>query len=321
MQAALRDLDLAHHESRSFIICQRVLLKCHEIIFGDLPPPAITPYAAINLPFQARFARRKIKHHAEPVFVGIGVLLAGVPALPQLTDIMGEVAIEQGRIDDGGNEYKTVQMQDDDVAHGVRRSQSSRATIDVGNDDDDTDHSSSEEGSGQKIQKHDPTKPSVPPVPRRNPLARRRTVGPAQTTPALPLHLRTPRRPRLSDDPLGQLDYEPITTPYQSSPSISAGRPPPRSGSFNIAESLLQKYDFPSQVHLLRSHYCRSEVCLIFSTHCSNLTLHQVQFLLSLENISNRLLVVPRPARVSALRAELTALNHKLPAEVHISKI
>jgi len=42
----------------------------------------------------------------------------------------------------------------------------------------------------------------------------------------------------------------------------------------------------------------------------------QVQFLLTLENISNKLLVVPRPARVSALRAELTALNHKLPAEV-----
>lgn len=44
----------------------------------------------------------------------------------------------------------------------------------------------------------------------------------------------------------------------------------------------------------------------------------QVQFLLTLENISNRLLVVPRPARVSALRAELTALNHKLPAEVNL---
>ena len=35
-----------------------------------------------------------------------------------------------------------------------------------------------------------------------------------------------------------------------------------------------------------------------------------------MENISNRLLVVPKPARVSALRAELTALNHMLPAEV-----
>ena len=42
----------------------------------------------------------------------------------------------------------------------------------------------------------------------------------------------------------------------------------------------------------------------------------QVQFILALENICNKLLVVPKPARVSALRAELTGLNHMLPAEV-----
>ena len=41
----------------------------------------------------------------------------------------------------------------------------------------------------------------------------------------------------------------------------------------------------------------------------------QVQFILALENICNKLLVVPKPARVSALRAELTGLNHMLPAE------
>lgn len=41
--------------------------------------------------------------------------------------------------------------------------------------------------------------------------------------------------------------------------------------------------------------------------------------MLSLENICNRLVIVPKPARVSALRAELTALNHKLPAEVNLN--
>jgi phosphatidylinositol 4-kinase len=54
---------------------------------------------------------------------------------------------------------------------------------------------------------------------------------------------------------------------------------------------------------LLRSHYCRSEI----------------RFLLLLEDISNRLLVIPKPARVSALRAELTGINHNLPAEVSCS--
>ena len=45
----------------------------------------------------------------------------------------------------------------------------------------------------------------------------------------------------------------------------------------------------------------------------------KIQFILALENICNRLLVVPKPARVSALRAELTGLNHLLPAEVSVN--
>ncbi|KAG8685722.1 Phosphatidylinositol 4-kinase pik1alpha (PI4-kinase)(PtdIns-4-kinase), partial [Ceratobasidium sp. 395] len=65
-------------------------------------------------------------------------------------------------------------------------------------------------------------------------------------------------------------------------------------------EAILRQYDVFSQSQLLRGHYCRGEV----------------QFLLTLENISNRLLVVPKLARVSALRAELTSLNNKLPAEI-----
>lgn len=59
-------------------------------------------------------------------------------------------------------------------------------------------------------------------------------------------------------------------------------------------------YDSDAQRQLLRSHYCRTEF----------------RFLTTLEDISNRLLVIPKPARVSALRAELTTLNHNLPAEV-----
>lgn len=62
----------------------------------------------------------------------------------------------------------------------------------------------------------------------------------------------------------------------------------------------MHKYDARAQLHLLRSHYCRSEI----------------KFLIALENICNKIVVVPKLARVSALRAELTALNHMLPAEV-----
>jgi hypothetical protein len=76
----------------------------------------------------------------------------------------------------------------------------------------------------------------------------------------------------------------------------SADRAPP-------ADALLATYSLDAQRQLLRSHFCRSEI----------------RFLLLLEDISNRLLVIPKPARVSALRAELTSLNHNLPAEVSCS--
>ncbi|PFH61023.1 hypothetical protein XA68_18388 [Ophiocordyceps unilateralis] len=59
------------------------------------------------------------------------------------------------------------------------------------------------------------------------------------------------------------------------------------------------------KTRLLRSHYFRS----------------QTQFLTALEGISNRLVIVPKPARMSALRAELALVSRDLPAEVDIPVI
>lgn len=47
----------------------------------------------------------------------------------------------------------------------------------------------------------------------------------------------------------------------------------------------------------------------------------QTQFLTALEGISNRLVIVPKPARMSALRAELALISQDLPAEVDIPVI
>ncbi|KAJ7155948.1 kinase-like protein, partial [Mycena crocata] len=294
MQAALRDLSSTPNRSQSFVICQRVLHKCHEIIFGDLPPPAPTPYAALNLPFQSRFSRKKVKPHFEPAVIGISMILAGTPGMPQLTEIMGEVAIEQGRVEEEGAQFKSIESQDEEIASYGSPSTASLSL----DDDDDVDEPDDDYPIRGNVSSPELMLPNGYTSTRM--LGRRRTVEAAQTAPALPLHFRNIRRSRQSEDPLGQLDAEAIATPYQSTPSISSARHPPRTASFNLADVLLGNYDTPSQVHLLRSQYCRSEI----------------QFLLTLENISNRLLVVPRPARVSALRAELTALNHKLPAEV-----
>ncbi|KAK0240113.1 kinase-like protein [Armillaria nabsnona] len=290
MQASLRDLSGTRHDSKSFLICQRILHQCHEIIFGDLPPPVPAPYSSICSSFQSRFTRKKIKHHVEPSLVGLGVVLAGAPAMPMLTEIVGQVAIEQGRIDDEGTGYRSIDRHGDEVAPAASPNLT-KASLDSNCDDhDDADDLSDDS-------QHTPS-PGF--MSNEDKTVRPRAIGPAQTAPSLPLHLSGIRKSRLSEDPLGQLDTEQIVSPYQSSPSVSASRHPPRSVSTSYADGLLQSYDGPSQTHLLRSHYCRSEI----------------QFLLVLESISNRLLEIPRPARISALRAELTALNHQLPAEV-----
>lgn len=59
------------------------------------------------------------------------------------------------------------------------------------------------------------------------------------------------------------------------------------------------------KIRMLRANYFRSET----------------QFLTALEDISNRLVVVPKPARLSALRAELALIAQDLPAEVDIPLI
>ncbi|KAI3614618.1 hypothetical protein CBS9595_003889 [Malassezia furfur] len=57
---------------------------------------------------------------------------------------------------------------------------------------------------------------------------------------------------------------------------------------------------YAARQQFLRSHYGRTET----------------QFLQSLQDIAARLQALPKLARLSALRAELTALNHTLPSEV-----
>ncbi|KAJ3507872.1 hypothetical protein NLJ89_g6059 [Agrocybe chaxingu] len=223
----------------------------------------------------------------------IGVMLAGIPAMPQLAEITGQIAIEQGRMEEEGDTYRSLEVEAGEPPYSASTSNSAL---------DDTAQDSPESLEDFSLQV--PDKPPELAQPEQSGLLdRRRTFG-AQTLPALPLHLQT-RKPRLSLDPLGQLDADNTSTltpamPFQSSPSLAPARTPSRSAAMNKADLLLEKYDPSSQVHLLRGHYYLSEV----------------QFLLSLENICNRLVIVPKPARVSALRAELTALNHKLPAEV-----
>lgn len=246
MQAYVTDLS-NKRDSPSFAICQRVLHKCHEIVFGDQLHASSSPYATFTLPSFIR--RRKIKHHAEPVFVGIGVLLAGAPGMPRLAKFSGEVAIEQGRADEEGEISRGYQSNNDDLY-----SPSAAQIQDTESDNSDMPPSPEDEipppfANNNKLQ----------PPPK--PIGRRRTLG-AQTLPALPLHLQNAiRKPKLSEsDPLGQLDDDQPVLPYKSSPSLPSAKTPQRTASLSRADILLEKYDPQSQMYLLRGHYYLSEV-------------------------------------------------------------
>lgn len=97
--------------------------------------------------------------------------------------------------------------------------------------------------------------------------------------------------------------------PGSPAPSLSAQRPGvemARRHSHQV-KPVTSPQDLPpiQKTRLLRQHYFRS----------------QTQFLTALEGISNRLVIVPKPARMSALRAELALIGQDLPAEIDIPVI
>ncbi|CAE6433777.1 unnamed protein product [Rhizoctonia solani] len=301
MQATLNDLSQNQYrrgttKSESFAICQRVIHKCHDIIYGDPPQPAGGPYGGLPVQPGSRFGRKRVKPYAIPALVGMGTILAGAPGMPALTSISGQVAIEQGRREEPHQLSGVVREQQENEAR-VSTSSRTGSMIEY---DDDPEYDSSAPGPSDTTSKPSPlsiftqSTSSVQTV----------TAQAARTSPSL-----TTRPPRMSDDPFGQLDPPTPPTkqstlpPIHSTPSIGLRPGLNRASSLHHyahQEVLLKQYDPFTQSQLLRGHYCRGEV----------------QFLLTLESISNRLLVVPKLARVSALRAELTSLNNKLPAEI-----
>lgn len=107
----------------------------------------------------------------------------------------------------------------------------------------------------------------------------------SEEAPAAP----APPAPAHAPDDIGAVfgQNEPADEP--AAPAIPALTTTPR----------LSAHTYAQQQQFLRSHYGRTEM----------------QFLQTLQDIPMRLQQLPKPARLSALRAELTALNHTLPTE------
>jgi hypothetical protein len=101
---------------------------------------------------------------------------------------------------------------------------------------------------------------------------------------------------------------DPNISPLPTPPATAGLGPSPFNPGFRKHSAQVPRPLTPTalsrtqKVRLLRSNYFRNET----------------QFLSALEDISNRLVVVPKPARLSALRAELALIAQDLPAEVDI---
>jgi phosphatidylinositol 4-kinase B len=284
MQAYLSDLSTTRRNTASFAICQRVLLKVQNIIFGDPPITSSTPYGSLASPITgpSRFWKRKVKPRIAPAIVGIAAVLAGTPGMPQSSMTIGLVAIEQGRVTDDFRESRPFHATDDAdyVAHIPGPSISPPANQSPESDGGDDEAQSSEEEDVDTFGRTStmaklilppdlkPEKMSLQDGPLRRTFSlSRKTAVAAMTSPAL-VRKRTSRT-------MGNLQ----SPPSQSTPSLSLGTSITQPHQ-NVVDAILQHLDPVTQSQLLQSHYCRSEV----------------QFLLTLESISNRLLVVPKLA-------------------------
>lgn len=257
MQASLRDFSSTNpnHNAESFLTCQRTLLVCHELIFGDIPPPMPSAYPGFSCPSLPQFFRKKVKPRPHPALIGMSMVLAGSPGLPALSKVIGEVAIEQGRIDRQGSDVKSLERNEDDLFQGK-----ALPSYEPPVEEDEVD-SPSEDLEDAQVPDHS----SVPLERARvesSVAGRRRRHGmmrAVRTSPSLSLQ-KEEQPPRFSDDPLGQLDPV-IPAVTQSVPSLHSIEKSHQRNISTFSDTLLNRYDFGLQIHLLRSHFCRSEVC------------------------------------------------------------
>lgn len=253
MQAHLKDVASLRDDNGSFAICQRVLHRCHEIIFEDAPGLVNGPYANMKVISKRRTSRRRILYNFEPAVIGISCVLAGVPGMPQLTEEIGAVAVEQGRagpdpklrgVETGGEELNLPTFRD---------------SYDTGEDKEDEEQGPDEkDGSSPDDSLKEVDKSVLP----KSGFRTQKIREAAQTSPAL-TSIDGIRRSEATDDPFGQrVSASPSMLPSRSSPVIPTSKRDPSSSSGNMVDNILQMYDNVTQRQLLQGHYCRSEVSL-----------------------------------------------------------
>ncbi|KAF1967741.1 phosphatidylinositol 4-kinase-like protein PIK1 [Bimuria novae-zelandiae CBS 107.79] len=284
-QTYLHDL-AGDPNSHSFKTCRRIYNKVQRIVFGSAEPQR----------------REKVKENILPVTVLSSLVLASIAA-PFLPKHAGPLAVAQARrprpADDMiSDNVQMAKMGRSNTVAGTPRPRRQRTT---------GGHSDPEDGRVSRV-----SVPIIKEVEDSKEL-RRKAIRPHRSDRVTSAHQRpsmllVSAQARLSSSSLPEFRNgatSPLPTPP---PTAGLGTKPDhhRSSRHHPPRPLTPTALSRSQKRrLLRSNYFRLES----------------QFLSALEDISNRLVAVPKPARLSALRAELALMDQDLPAEVDIPVI
>lgn len=282
--------DLASNpQSESFRTCRRVFNKVQNIVFG--------------LGDAAR--HEKIKENALPVTMLASFVLASV-ALPGLASTAGPIAVAQARrpqpvdntaLTDTTNQPKIAR------AHTVTATSANRprrALRDTGRVTSAPDP----RGSPELRTPSEPQRRSNLPRSRPTSSSGSTITSPVKENKRLPKHIDLNAvDARLSTSSLPLPELKSPLPPRPPTPQSAGIRPSDMSSSLarrhsHHAKSVLSQGELSAdqRARILRSNYFRC----------------QTQFLQALDDISNRLVVVPKPARLSALRGELGMLAQDL---------
>ncbi|KAL5117621.1 Phosphatidylinositol 4-kinase pik1alpha (PI4-kinase)(PtdIns-4-kinase) [Pleosporales sp. CAS-2024a] len=281
-QTYLHDLAAAP-SSAAFKTCRRIYNRVQRIVFGSAEPPR----------------RDKIQANILPVTVLASLVLAGIAA-PFLPAHAGPLAVAQARKPRPVEDIISDNVQTARVARSKTLTAASprtkpRRPAAAAAHQHHHQHHQHHQHHHHYHQHSDPEDARLStPAPLRDARDLRRQAA----APPRPALLAMDPAARLSSSSLPDFRHAPTSSPTSSplpTPPATAGLGPRRP----LTPTALSR---PQKIRLLRSNYFRSET----------------QFLSALEDISNRLVVVPKPARLSALRAELALIAQDLPAEVDI---
>ncbi|KAF7880017.1 uncharacterized protein EAF02_007654 [Botrytis sinoallii] len=293
-QTYLHDLS-ANPQSEAFKTCRRIYNKVQHIVFGVSETPT-----------------KKISENVLPVTVLASFVLASI-AVPFLPKWAGPLAISQARKPQstGNVVADTSQMQTQKIVRshtttpGSTRTKQRREAARIGSAPGSGGLNSAgpSEAPPDLARSNSLTRPTSSKSSRKVPLDQIRpshldlkALDPRNSSSASLPELRNPNLPSRPATPVTAGLPTRLTEPINKRYSQHS-----HGGKIVTPASLTDK----QKVKLLRQNYFRSET----------------QFLTALEDISNRLVIVPKPARLSALRAELALIAQDLPAEVDIPVI